>query len=163
MKLEIRYAEHPGDVKQYGTEELRNHFLCEKVFFEDEIHLCYTHSDRVVFGGAFPVEKKPCLEGGKDFGSDVFLDRRELGIICIVETGIVTVDGKDYPMKKGDGLYVGKGTGNVTFSATGGNEPPRRRGLNLTHRFTRDSPGTPAEYTASSILSKSSSPREGRH
>ncbi|MDR2079162.1 MAG: hypothetical protein LBP74_05525 [Treponema sp.] len=38
MKLEIRYAEHPSDVKQYGTKELRNHFLCEKVFFEDEIH-----------------------------------------------------------------------------------------------------------------------------
>jgi 4-deoxy-L-threo-5-hexosulose-uronate ketol-isomerase len=123
MKLEIRYAEHPGDVKQYGTKELRNHFLCEKVFFEDEIHLCYTHSDRVVFGGAFPVEKKLCLEGGKDFGSDVFLDRRELGIICIAESGIVTVDGTDYPMKKGDGLYVGKGVCSVVFSAANDNKP----------------------------------------
>jgi 5-keto 4-deoxyuronate isomerase len=46
----------------------------------------------VVFGGAFLEEKELRLEGGKDFGSDVFLDRRE--------HGIVTIDGKDYPMKK---------------------------------------------------------------
>ncbi|MDR1655168.1 MAG: 5-dehydro-4-deoxy-D-glucuronate isomerase [Treponema sp.] len=123
MNLEIRYAEHPEDVKRYGTKELREHFLFDKVFVEDEISLCYTHSDRVVFGGAFPVEKILCLEGGKDFGSDVFLDRREAGIICIGGNGIVRVDGTDYSMKKGDGLYVGKGVKEVTFSAVQGGRP----------------------------------------
>jgi hypothetical protein len=28
MKFEIRYAEPPDDVKQYGTKESRNYFLC---------------------------------------------------------------------------------------------------------------------------------------
>jgi 4-deoxy-L-threo-5-hexosulose-uronate ketol-isomerase len=78
----------------------------------------------VVFGGAYPVEKKLRLEGGKDFGSDVFLDRRELGVICIAGTGVVSADGKDYPMKKGDGLYIGKGVKDVTFAKTE-NEPPK--------------------------------------
>ncbi|MDR3172516.1 MAG: 5-dehydro-4-deoxy-D-glucuronate isomerase [Treponema sp.] len=116
MKLDIRYAQHPDDMKHYDTDQLRKHFLFEKVFIEDEISLCYTHVDRVVFGGAYPVGKKLRLEGGKDFGSDVFLDRRELGIICIAGNGAVSVDGAEYPMKKGDGLYIGKGAKEVIFS-----------------------------------------------
>ena len=83
MKLEKRYAEHPEDFKRYDTAAMRNHFLYDKVFIRDEISLCYTHSDRVVFGGAYPAAEKLELNGGKDFGSDVFLDRRELGVICI--------------------------------------------------------------------------------
>ena len=120
MKLEKRYAEHPEDAKYYDTLRMRNHFLFDKVFVKDEISLCYTHSDRVVFGGAYPSEKQLRLEGGKDFGSDVFLDRRELGVICIAGAGSVTADGNVYEMKKGDGLYIGKGTGEVIFAAAGG-------------------------------------------
>ncbi|MDR2534672.1 MAG: 5-dehydro-4-deoxy-D-glucuronate isomerase [Treponema sp.] len=125
MKLDIRYAEHPEDVKGYDTKTLRDHFLFEKVFVPDEISLGYTHVDRVVFGGAMPVTKKLRLEGGKDFGSDVFLDRRELGIICIGGTGTVSADGKEYPMKKGDGLYIGKGVKEVTFAGADKNNPPK--------------------------------------
>ena len=117
MKLEKRYAEHPGDMKLYDTAKMRDHFLFDKVFIKDEISLCYTHSDRVVFGGAYPVDKELQLTGGKDFGSDVFLDRRELGIICISGTGTVTADGQAHKMKKGDGLYIGKGTAQVLFAS----------------------------------------------
>jgi len=125
MKLDIRYSEHPCDVKHYDTKNLRDHFLFEKVFVADEISLGYTHTDRVVFGGALPINTKLCLEGGKDFGSDVFLDRRELGIICISGTGTVCADGTEYSMKKGDGLYIGKGVKEVIFSALDKNNPPK--------------------------------------
>jgi 4-deoxy-L-threo-5-hexosulose-uronate ketol-isomerase len=125
MILEMRYAEHPDDVKCYDTKTLREHFLFEKVFVKDEISLCYTHSDRVVFGGAFPAEKQLHLKGGKDFGSDVFLDRRELGIICISGEGTILADGTEFKMKKGDGLYIGKGTKEVLFSATNKNDLPK--------------------------------------
>ncbi|MDR0455343.1 MAG: 5-dehydro-4-deoxy-D-glucuronate isomerase [Treponema sp.] len=124
MKLDIRHAEHPDDMKGYDTQTMRNHFLMETVFVEDEINLGYTHSDRVVFGGAFPKTKSLRLEGGKDFGSDVFLDRRELGIICIAGTGAVSADGTEYKMKKGDGLYIGKGVKDVIFSGDT-NSPPK--------------------------------------
>jgi 4-deoxy-L-threo-5-hexosulose-uronate ketol-isomerase len=125
MKLDIRYAEHPGDVKRYDTEELRKHFLMEKVFVKDEIKLCYTHTDRVVFGGAYPAEKKLRLEGGKDFGSDTFLERREMGVICIAGLGLVSVDGTGYKMKKGDGLYIGKGVKDIVFSSEDKNNIPK--------------------------------------
>jgi len=117
MKLDIRYAEHPGDMKGYDTKTMREHFLFENVFIEDEINLGYTHSDRVVFGGAFPKTKALKLEGGKDFGSSVFLDRRELGVICIAGSGAVSADGAEYKMKKGDGLYIGKGVKDVIFTS----------------------------------------------
>jgi len=123
--LEIRYAEHPDDVMCYDTDTMREHFLFEDVFIKDEISLCYTHSDRMVFGGALPVGKTLRLEGGKDFGSDVFLDRRELGIICVDGQGKVSADGTEYAMKKGDGLYIGKGVKDVIFSAADGASPPK--------------------------------------
>jgi 4-deoxy-L-threo-5-hexosulose-uronate ketol-isomerase len=125
MKLETRYAEHPGDVRGYDTKALREHFLFENVFVKNEISLCYTHSDRVVFGGAFPVDRELRLEGGKDFGSDVFLDRRELGVICIAGQGKITAGGTEYAMKKGDGLYIGKGVKDVIFSAADAANAPK--------------------------------------
>jgi len=125
MKLEIRHAWHPDDVRHYDTDSMREHFLFEDVFLRDEISLCYTHIDRVVFGGAAPAEKTLRLEGGRDFGGDVFLERRELGIICVGGRGTVSVDGAEYPMKKGDGLYVGRGVKDVTFSAEDKNAPPK--------------------------------------
>jgi 4-deoxy-L-threo-5-hexosulose-uronate ketol-isomerase len=79
--------------------------------------------DRVVFGGAHPVGRTLRLEAGKEFGTASFLERRELGVICIAGTGRVTADGRGFPMKKGDGLYIGRGTKEVTFEATGGTAP----------------------------------------
>jgi len=125
MKMEIRYAEHPCDAKHYDTKTMREHFLFENVFVKDEISLCYTHVDRMVFGGACPSEKALRLEGGKDFGSEVFLDRRELGIICVAGNGKISADGKEYAMKKGDGLYVGKGVKDLVFSGADKKDPPK--------------------------------------
>jgi 4-deoxy-L-threo-5-hexosulose-uronate ketol-isomerase len=125
MKLDIRYGEHPDDARMYDTQDMRDHFLVEEVFTQDDITLTYTHTDRVVFGGAYPVNKTLKLEGGKDFGSDVFLDRRELGVICISGSGTITADGTEYKMKKGDGIYIGKGTKDVTFAASSKADAPK--------------------------------------
>jgi 4-deoxy-L-threo-5-hexosulose-uronate ketol-isomerase len=125
MELDIRYSNHPADFPFYDTETMREHFLKEDVFVKDEISLCYTHVDRVVFGGAYPVTKALKLLGGKDFGSDVFLDRRELGVICIAGSGTVTADGTAFPLKKGEGLYIGKGTKDVTFAQVDGTDAPK--------------------------------------
>ncbi len=46
MKLETRYSNHPNDVKHYTTKELREHFLIEEVFVNDEANLTYSHNDR---------------------------------------------------------------------------------------------------------------------
>ena len=63
-ELDVRYANHPDDSKHYTTEELRRHYLIEKVFVEDDISLTYSHQDRIIAGGAYPVHKELVLEAG---------------------------------------------------------------------------------------------------
>ncbi len=125
MKLDIRYSNHPEDAKRYTTEEQRKHFLVEKVFVDGEIALTYSHQDRVVFGGAKPIKNKLSLEAGKDFGTDYFLERRELGVINIGAAGRMILDGKVYEMAKGDGAYVGMGTKEVSFESVSPSDPAK--------------------------------------
>ena len=87
MKLDMRYGHHPDDVKHYDTAAKRRHFLVEDVFVIGELALVYTHVDRVVFGGAVPTTQALALKGGKEFGTDNFLDRRELGVVNLGATG----------------------------------------------------------------------------
>ena len=125
MKLETRYAHHPEDVKGYDTEALRRHFLVEQVFAIGEINLVYSHVDRVVFGGAMPTVEALELKGGKAFGGDVFLARRELGVVNVGPAGRVTVDGETFPLASGDGLYVGMGARSVRFESDEASRPAR--------------------------------------
>jgi len=125
MKLDIRYGHHPDDVKHYDTAALRKHFLVEKIFVPGDITLTYTHVDRVVFGGAVPTNTPLELKGGKDFGTDVFLERRELGIITTAGQGEVILDGTVHSMSKGDGLYVGMGTKSVQFRSLDPKNPAK--------------------------------------
>ena len=116
-ELDVRYANHPNDSKHYTTEELRQHYLIEEVFVKDDIALTYSHQDRIIAGGAYPVEKELKLEAGDALRADYFLQRRELGIINIGGTGTVTLDGVVYTLNKTDGLYVGMGTKEVVFAS----------------------------------------------
>lgn len=115
MKLDVRYSNHPNDVKHYTTDTLREHFLIEQVFVGDEINLVYSHNDRIIAGGALPLTKGLTLESGKELASNYFLELRELGAINIGGPGYVMLDGVKYEMNYQDGIYVGRGTKDVTF------------------------------------------------
>ena len=119
MKLDMRYGHHPEDVKHYDTDTLRRHFLVEKIFVTGELTLTYTHVDRVVFGGATPTTQALALVGGKEFGTPNFLDRRELGVVNVGATGTVSAGGETWTLARGDVLYLGMGSGPVTFAGEG--------------------------------------------
>ncbi|MDR0578463.1 MAG: 5-dehydro-4-deoxy-D-glucuronate isomerase [Candidatus Accumulibacter sp.] len=125
MKLDMRYGHHPEDVKHYDTETLRRHFLVEKIFAAGDLTLIYSHDDRVVFGGAMPTTQALALEGGKEFGTANFLDRRELGVVNLGEPGRAVIDGKTYPLDNGDGLYVGMGAATVSFESENAARPAK--------------------------------------
>ena len=103
MKLQVRYANHPEDSKHYTTEDLRRHYLMEKVFEADDILLVYSHQDRIISGGVMPVTKALPLETSDELRAAYFLERRELGIINIGGAGKVTLDGKVYNVKSNAG------------------------------------------------------------
>ena len=125
MRLDVRYANHPEDSKYYTTEELRKHYLIEKVFIEDEVNLVYSHVDRVIAGGITPVKKALKLEGCKELGSEYFLERRELGVINIGGDGKVVIDGTEYEVKSREGLYVGMGSKELVFTSENEKNPAK--------------------------------------
>ncbi len=125
MNLDVRYANHPMDSMHYTTEELREHYLVNKVFAPGEINLVYSHQDRIIAGGICPTDKPLALEAGKELGADYFLERREAGIINIGGAGVVTLDGKAYEVAPRDGLYVGMGIKEVAFTSKDAKNPAK--------------------------------------
>ncbi|MGN1341132.1 MAG: 5-dehydro-4-deoxy-D-glucuronate isomerase [Oscillospiraceae bacterium] len=125
MTLDIRYSNHPNDSKHYDTEELRRNYLIEKVFVADEIALTYSHQDRMIAGGAMPVEQELTLGSTKELGTDFFLERREMGIINVGGKGTVVLDGTEYVLDFKEGLYVGMGIKEVVFKSADKSAPAK--------------------------------------
>jgi 4-deoxy-L-threo-5-hexosulose-uronate ketol-isomerase len=123
--METRYAHHPEDMKKYTTEEIRREFLVETLFEPGQVHLTYTHVDRMIFGGVTPAEQELTIKLDKELGVEYFLERREMGIINIGGDGSVVLDGIEYEMQARDGLYVGKGTREVLFHSKDSNKPAK--------------------------------------
>lgn len=119
LSVETRHAIHPEHAKGMDTEALRAHFLGEGLFAAGEIRLIYTHYDRFVLGGAVPAGGELVLEKVEETKTPTFLARREMGIVNIGDTGTVSADGESWEMGRGDVLYLGMGTGAVTFSGEG--------------------------------------------
>ena len=125
MKFDVRYANHPDDSKRYDTAELREKYLIEKLFAEDDILLTYSHQDRIIAGGAMPVKKSLSLGTFKELATNFFLERREMGVINIGGAGTITLDGKVYNIGFKEGIYIGMGTKEVTFASDDASKPAK--------------------------------------
>lgn len=112
-------------MQRANTEGLRANFLIDSVFEPDQVQAVYTHYDRVIVGGVLPVQAPVVLPTYDNLKSDYFLERRELGVINVGGAGSVTVDGTVYPLTKFDGLYVGKGSREVSFQSDEAANPAR--------------------------------------
>ncbi len=122
--MEMRYPFHPDQVKHMTTSELRSNFHIGSLFTPGELRLVYSHVDRVIVGGATPIQTPVELAADThDLGADYFLERREAGIINIGGEGSVSVDGKPFAMAKRDSLYVGKGVRQVVFKSIDAGNP----------------------------------------
>ncbi|EAV42274.1 5-keto-4-deoxyuronate isomerase [Stappia aggregata IAM 12614] len=119
LTVETRYAIDPDTAKTLDTAGLRQHFHASGLFEEGRINLIYTHYDRLILGGAVPGSGELVLDEVKEAGTSSLLDRRELGILNIGEAGTVKAGGETYQVGKGDVLYIGMGSGPVTFSGPG--------------------------------------------
>jgi 4-deoxy-L-threo-5-hexosulose-uronate ketol-isomerase len=122
--MEIRNVSNPKDFKMFTTERLRDEFLIQGLFVPGETKMVYSHADRIIVGSVCPIEPIT-LEGGKELGSEYFLERRELGIINIGSKGFVEVDGTKYTIGTGDGLYIGKGSKEIIFSSEDKKSPSK--------------------------------------
>ncbi|MCF6409987.1 5-dehydro-4-deoxy-D-glucuronate isomerase [Pseudalkalibacillus salsuginis] len=123
--MDIRYATNPEETKHYTTEKQRKEFLIEGLFIPGDMHLTYTHHDRVIIGGVCPTENTLHLNAGDTLKTDYFLERREIGIINIGERGTVIVEGDNYELEQKDCLYIGLGNKEVKFKSENDGKPAK--------------------------------------
>ncbi|MFC0245505.1 5-dehydro-4-deoxy-D-glucuronate isomerase [Falsochrobactrum ovis] len=119
LAVTTRQAVNPEYAKTLDTAELRKHFLAQNMFREGEINLIYTHYDRFVIGGAVPNGNTLILDKVEETKTPNFLDRREMGIVNIGETGSVSANNETYILNHGDVLYLGAGTGPISLTGQG--------------------------------------------
>lgn len=124
-QFEVRYAHSPKEVQAMDTAGLRAAFLMEKVFETDQINLVYSHYDRLIVGGAQPAKQTLELTAIDPLKAEYFLERRELGIINVGETGTVTADGTTYELNFKEALYLGQGTRVVSFASKNPENPAK--------------------------------------
>ncbi len=127
--MDIRYSTGKKPFSRMNTEELREEFLIQNIFVENDVTSVYSHVDRIVTLGALPTTKEIKLDKNivamADFGVNYFLERRELGIINIGEKGCVKVDGKEYNLNHYDALYLPKGSKEVLLSSVDSKNPAK--------------------------------------
>lgn len=123
-----KYSSSPDDVKHYTTSRLREEFLIENLFSAESINVVYSHIDRVVAIGVYPLmtplQLKDFLDN-KSFGTDFFLQRREMGVINIGGLGVVTIDGVKHELDSLDALYIGVNNKEVEFASVNPTAPAK--------------------------------------
>lgn len=123
--MELRTAASPKDMKFYDTNRLREEFLIQNVFVPDEIKLVYSHIDRIITGSATPVNKTLVLTAGDELRAEYFCQRRELGIINIGGTAVITIDGKEYTVAYKEAMYIGMGSKEISFRSVDASNPAK--------------------------------------
>lgn len=120
-----RFAIDPTAAAAMGTDELRHNFHVAGLFQPGLVSLTYTHYDRMIVGGAMPVDSVLALEAIKPTGTQAFLDRREMIAVNIGGAGTVTADGLPYEMAARDMVYLGMGTQQVSFASAEPDQPAK--------------------------------------
>src|SRR5688572_1571315 len=121
--MEVRFQNSPKETAGMNTEELRQNFLVPQLMQNDQVKLIYSHYDRVIIGGAKPVQSVLTLETHAELRADYFLERREIGIINVGGQGSVEVDGETFAVNKLDCVYAGKGVRTVRFKSADAANP----------------------------------------
>ncbi|NLO71122.1 MAG: 5-dehydro-4-deoxy-D-glucuronate isomerase [Porphyromonadaceae bacterium] len=122
---ELRYATNPEDFKSYTTKRLRKDFLIKKLFKADEVNMVYSMYDRLIVGGAMPVDEVIHLETFEHLKQPSFLCSREIGIYNVGGKGKVKVGDTVYELDYKEALYLGRGEREVYFESDDKDKPAK--------------------------------------
>ena len=110
----------PEAAQCMSTEDLRKAFLVDDLFYPGELRLVQTEIDRFILGGVMPSQpiSLPALPTSH---GEIFLERREMGIINLGGPGRVCVGEVVFRMIDEDCLYIGAGESDIWFESEEGN------------------------------------------
>lgn len=117
-------AVSPEAAAAMNTETLRSNFRLGNLFDPGRVSLVYTHYDRMIVGGAVPLNSSLKLEPIKPMGTKSFLERRELVVVNVGAPGTVSVGKCAHKLGPRDMIYVGMGE-DVSFASDDPAEPAR--------------------------------------
>jgi 4-deoxy-L-threo-5-hexosulose-uronate ketol-isomerase len=115
--MQLRHSTNPAQIRSFDTAALRANYLVADLFADDEFRATYTHEDRIVLGGARPVQTSITLGTFDLLRTDTFFENREAGIVNVGGAGTITVDGTAYALAPGSCLYIGRGVVEVVFES----------------------------------------------
>ena len=100
-------------------------YAAQKVFSCDEVNMVYSMYDRMIVGGAMPVNEVLALEAIDPLKAPFFLSRREMGIFNVGGPGIVKADTTTFSLDYKEALYLGSGNREVTFESLDASHPAK--------------------------------------
>lgn len=103
--------------------------MIQNIFKADEVTAVYSHVDRMVTLGCMPFNEVVDLEKGMDiwhtFGTQFFLERREIGVFNVGGDGKIVADDETFDLTYTDCVYITKGTKKVTFQSNDPKNPAK--------------------------------------
>ena len=125
MFVKTLQATHPDMMRGADAATLADRYLLSSLFTSNAVNLVYAHVERFVVGGAMPISENLPLTLPAQKSGAPFLERREAGIVNIGGAGRVTVNGAPFDLQPRDGLYVPKGSVEVTFESAVASDPAK--------------------------------------
>ena len=122
---QLRYASNPVDAKNYDTKRLRDDFLIERLFADDEVNMVYSMYDRMIVGGAMPKAEELKLEAIPPLKADYFTTRCEIGVFNVGGSGYIMVGKEKFKLNFKEALYIGRGDREVVFGSDNAEEPAK--------------------------------------
>ena len=119
----VRQASSNVDAKHYDTERIRKEYLVQNIMVPGEINMVYSMFDRIIAGGAVPVDEELVLEAPEVLRAEYFTQRREIGIINVGGTGVVKVGEEEYEIPYKEAIYIGRGNRHVSFRSVDPEKP----------------------------------------
>jgi 4-deoxy-L-threo-5-hexosulose-uronate ketol-isomerase len=125
VQMDYRESTDRAGMSRMTVRELRDTFVIDRLFRPGELSLSYLEIERAVVGSATPTDTALSLPTHKELASRFFCERREVGVINIGGSGVVTLDGERFDLARHDSLYIGRGTEVVSFESDDPADPAK--------------------------------------
>src|SRR5215212_2165756 len=121
----MHYLPGRAETRGLDTDALRDAFLVDGLFVPGGVVTRFVDLDRVVVGGAVPLDAPLRLVAPPEMAADSFTERREVGVLNVGGAGAVVVGGERIELGMRDALYVGRGSGDLEFESADAADPAR--------------------------------------